>query len=300
MIEKIMRFIKDPVIRFGYLNKLGFYDEMEDEKFILKKGKIFLGYTPDLKNPKTFNEKLNYLKLNDRNMDYVFFIDKYEAKHAIGEVVGPEYVIPTLGLWGDTAHINWDALPKSFVIKCTHDSGSVFPVFDKSATDKEALFKKIDRAMKSSYFRDSREWPYKFIVPRILAEEMIYGDEGGIPKDYKLYIFNGVMRYLVICSNRGVKGKELAFNFYDEDLKPLRVSGGGAPYEWPAPEIPAQIGRMRDLAEKLAKDIPQVRVDMYVSGGHIYIGEMTFYDGGGFQPFEPAGFDLEMGEKLKV
>lgn len=300
MIEKVFRFFKDPVIRFGYLNKLGFYDGMTDEEFILKKGKLCLGYTPDLKNPRTINEKINYLKLNDRNPDYIALTDKYEVKRYIEETAGPEYVVPTLGVWADADRIEWEALPDAFVLKCTHDSGSVFPVFDKEKADRGELIKSINRGMKYNYYRDSREWPYKEIVPRIIAEEMLYGEDGGVPKDYKLYVFNGVMRYLVICGNRGKKDKELTFNFYDGDLNPLRVKGGGAPYEWPAPEIPAQFSVMRETAEKLARNITQVRVDMYVAKGHIYVGEMTFYDGGGFQPYEPYEFDLEMGEKLKV
>lgn len=300
MLQKLKRFLTDPLIRFGYLSRLGFYNGLSDEAFILRKGKLFLGYTPDLTVPRSFNEKLNYLKLHDKNPLYVRLADKYEVKKYIAETIGPEYVVPTLMVWEDVKEIDWDALPKSFALKCTHDSGGVVLCRDKSRLDREAAVRKLMRSLKFNYYYDSREWPYKDLKPRIIAEEFLPGEEGGAPRDIKLYVFNGKVRSLLICSNRGVKGKELSFNYYDENLKPLEVSCNGAPYVWPAPTPPAQFSRMKGLAERLAKGMPQVRVDMYDIKGHIYVGELTLFDGGGFQPFEPQSFDYELGAMLEV
>lgn len=249
-------------------------------------------------NPKTFNEKLQWLKLHDRNPEYGKMVDKYAAKDYVASVIGEEYLLPTLGVWDCFEEIDFDALPDKFVLKTTHDSGGVVLCPDKAGLDKKAAEEKLTESLKTQYFYVGREWPYKSVRPRILAEAFLENADGSGLVDYKFFCFNGKAKAILVCTERDTP-TGLKCNWYDRDWKPL-------PFEREYPrsqrEIPKpqELEKMIALAEKLAADIPFVRVDFYDCDQKIYFGELTFFPGNGMQPFRPAEWDRIMGDWLEL
>ena len=224
-IKKLFRYLIDSDYRFIInANRFGMYKGMPDEAYLKRMFKACFGYMPDLKYPRTFNEKLQWLKLHDRKDIYTTMVDKYEAKKYVGRVIGEKYVIPTLGVWDHFDDIDFSKLPTSFVLKCTHDSGSVVLVNDKNHWDKEAAKKKLEHGLSRNYYWSGREWPYKNVKPRILAEEMVDMN----PVDYKWICMKGEPEVLCMCMDRQ-KG-DLTFNYYDMNFNLL-------PFEWVHPNI---------------------------------------------------------------
>lgn len=222
-IKKLIRYIFDSDYRIVINNsKFGMHRKMSDEEYLKIAFKAFHGYEPDLNYPKTLNEKLQWLKLHDRKDAYTVMVDKYEAKKYVGEIIGKKYIIPTLGVWEHFDDIDFSKLPLSFVLKCTHDSGSVVIVKDKARWDKDAAKKILERGLKKNYYWSGREWPYKNVKPRIIAEKLVDLN----PVDYKWICINGDPKLLCICMNRQ-KGN-LTFDYYDMNFKHL-------PFEWVHP-----------------------------------------------------------------
>lgn len=251
----------------------------------------------DLKNPKTFNEKLQWLKINDRRPEYINMVDKYAAKEFAARIIGDEYIIPTLGVWNHFDDIDFSNLPNQFALKCTHDSGSYFICKDKSSFDKNVAKIKIESGLKRNFYYYGREWPYKKIKPRIIAETYIEDSpETGLP-DYKFFCFNGEVDSVMVCIDRHIK--ETKFYFFDKNWILLRynVRGKNAPKDFSLPQ-PKIIHKMFELAAKLSKNIPFVRVDLYEAQNKIYFGEMTFYPDSGFDPNILEETDLLWGEKI--
>jgi hypothetical protein len=251
----------------------------------------------DLKNPKTFNEKLQWLKINDRRPEYINMVDKYAAKEFAARIIGDEYIIPTLGVWNHFDDIDFSNLPNQFALKCTHDSGSYFICKDKSSFDKNVAKIKIESGLKRNFYYYGREWPYKKIKPRIIAETYIEDSpETGLP-DYKFFCFNGEVDSVMVCIDRHIK--ETKFYFFDKNWILLRynVRGKNAPKDFSLPQ-PKNIHKMFELAAKLSKNIPFVRVDLYEAQNKIYFGEMTFYPDSGFDPNILEETDLLWGEKI--
>lgn len=294
-IRKLFRYLYDSDYRFLINSyQFGMYKEMSDEAYLKRTFKACFGYVPDLENPRTFNEKLQWLKLHDRKDIYTTMVDKYEAKKYVGHVIGEKYVIPTLGVWDHFDDIDFSKLPMSFVLKCTHDSGSVVLVRDKNHWDKDAAKKLLERGLSRNYYWSGREWPYKNVKPRILAEEMVDMN----PVDYKWICLKGEPEVLCMCMDRQ-KG-DLTFNYYDMNFNLL-------PFEWVHPNIktgevkrPKNFDEMKKLAQKLSKGIPEVRVDFYDIDGQVYFGELTFYHQSGFAPFSPEEWDLKLGQLLDL
>lgn len=294
-IRKLFRYLYDSDYRFLINSyRFGMYKEMSDEAYLKRTFKACFGYVPDLENPRTFNEKLQWLKLHDRKDIYTTMVDKYEAKKYVGHVIGEKYVIPTLGVWDHFDDIDFSKLPMSFVLKCTHDSGSVVLVRDKNHWDKDAAKKLLERGLSRNYYWSGREWPYKNVKPRILAEEMVDMN----PVDYKWICLKGEPEVLCMCMDRQ-KG-DLTFNYYDMNFNLL-------PFEWVHPNIktgevkrPENFDEMKKLAQKLSKGIPEVRVDFYDINGQVYFGELTFYHQSGFAPFSPEEWDLKLGQLLDL
>lgn len=293
-IRKLFRYLYDSDYRFLINSyRFGMYKEMSDEAYLKRKFKACFGYVPDLENPRTFNEKLQWLKLHDRKDIYTTMVDKYEAKKYVGHVIGEKYVIPTLGVWDHFDDIDFSKLPMSFVLKCTHDSGSVLLVRDKNHWDKDAAKKLLERGLSRNYYWSGREWPYKNVKPRILAEEMVDMN----PVDYKWICLKGEPEVLCMCMDRQ-KG-DLTFNYYDMNFNLL-------PFEWVHPNIktggerPENFDEMKKLAQKLSKGIPEVRVDFYDINGQVYFGELTFYHQSGLAPFSPEEWDLKLGQLLDL
>lgn len=250
----------------------------------------------NLKNPKTYNEKLNWLKLHDRNPLYTHLVDKYEAKEYVAEIIGNEYIIPTFGVWEHFDDINFDALPNQFVLKCTHDSEGLVIVKDKSRMDKIAAKDKIEAALKLNFYYIGREWPYKDVKPRIIAEKYMEDHVDGELRDYKFFCFNGEPKAMFIASDRSKDATKFDYydlNFNHLNLKQRYPNAGNV-------RKPATFDKMIELSKILAKKMPHVRVDFYEVDGKLYFGELTFYHFSGFMPFQPAKWDDIFGEWLKL
>lgn len=249
--------------------------------------------------PITFNEKLQWLKLYDRRTEYTDMVDKYEVKNIVSQKIGQEYIIPTLGVWDCFEDINFENLPDSFVLKCTHDCGSVVICHDKKTFDRAAAEKKLSAAMKKNYFWGEREWPYKNIKPRILAEQYMEDSSGEVLRDYKFFCFDGAVRALFVATDRYTEGTEVKFDFFDENFNRLPIRNGHDNAAVP-PECPVCFQQMKRLAAILSEGIPHVRVDFYEVNGKIYFGELTFFHFGGFVRFEPEEWDEIFGSWLTL
>lgn len=251
-----------------------------DSIFLRLKFKKMMGYSFDLKNPVTFNEKLQWLKLNNRNPLYTTLVDKYAVKPYIAKLIGDQHIIATLGVWKSFDEIDFEKLPNQFVLKCTHDSGSYVICRNKSKLNVAEARKKLAGALKTNYYYSGREWPYKDVPPQIIAEQYIE-DRNGALVDYKFSCFNGYVDCVMVCLDRHLN--DTKFYFFDKDwnLKRLNVRGKNAPADFTIPKPPC-MDEMFEMAAKLSKDIPFVRVDLFECDGKIYFGEMTFYPDSGF------------------
>lgn len=250
----------------------------------------------NLKNPQTYNEKLQWLKLYDRNPEYTKMVDKYEVKNYVSDIIGEEYVIPTLGVYNNFNEIDFDKLPNQFVIKCTHDSGGIVICKDKNKFNKEEAKNKINKCLKNNFFYAFREWPYKNIKPRIIIEKYMTDESGIELKDYKFFCFNGEPKLLFVAIDRPYDTK---FNFYDMNFKKLPFKQHYENFDKKV-EKPKGFDKMIELSKKLSKNIPHVRVDFYDINGQVFFGEMTFYHFGGIEKFEPEEWDYKIGNMLKL
>lgn len=269
-----------------------------DEIYVRVEYFIVFGKRLRLKNPQTYSEKLQWLKLHEGDPIYTRMVDKAEAKKYVTEIIGEEYIIPTYGVWNHFDEIDFDKLPDQFVLKTTHDSGGVIICKDKKTLDKNAAKVKLERSLKNDYYYTSKEWPYKNVVPRIIAEKYME-DESGELCDYKLFCFDGKMKALFIATDRFTSGEETKFDFFDENFNHLPFTNGHPNATKPIKK-PESFQQMKDLAEKLSQKIPHVRVDFYCTNGKIYFGELTFFHWGGFKRFEPEEWDFKFGEWFKL
>ncbi len=295
-----MKFIKRSLNHLKWmLDKVGFFNFLSDEAYLKFCYRFRIGKKLNLDSPKTFNEKIQWLKINDRNPKYINMVDKFEAKSYVESIIGSEYIIPTYGVYDSFEEIDFEKLPKRFVIKCTHNSGGVVVVQDKEKIDKDKLAKKFKKMLNKNFFYVGREWPYKSIKPRIIVEENIQDvDSDEQINDYKIMCFNGNPKCSFVCSNRN-SSEGLCVNFYDYNWNPL-------PFERHYPrnkneiEKPSQYDKMIELSKKLSKGIPFVRVDFYQKGEQIYFGELTFYPGSGMEEFTPDEWDEKLGGWLNL
>lgn len=293
-IKKI--FSKELLFRLRF--DMGKYDKMPDEEYLKLRFKVRMKKELNLDEPKTFNEKLQWLKLYDRNPEYTRMVDKYEAKKYVADIIGEEYIIPTLGVWDRFEDIDFDALPNQFVLKCTHDSGGLVIVKDKQNLDIKKAKNKIEKSLATNFYLRGREWPYKNVKPRIIAEVYMEDEKSGELPDYKYFCFNGEAKVMFIATERSAK-EETKFDFYDMDFNHLPFTNGH-PNSTKNIEKPEKFDEMKILAEKLSKGIPQLRVDFYEVNGKIYFGELTFSHWGGFVPFNPPEWDLKLGEYITL
>ena len=269
---------------------------MDDKKYLQKLYKAAFGKELDWDNPQTFNEKLQWLKLYDRKPIYTTMVDKYEVKKYVAEKIGEEYIISTLGVWDNFDDIDFDKLPDQFVLKCTHDSGGLVICKDKRKLDIATAKKKMEKALRTSFYSEFREWPYKDVKPRIIAEQYMADESGGLI-DYKFFCFDGVPRIMFIATDRENPNEETKFDFFDMDFNHLDIRNGHPNAKLP-PRKPKRFELMKQLASKLSNGIPHVRVDMYEVNGKVYFGELTFYHWGGVVKFEPDSWDKILGDWL--
>ena len=277
----------------------GLLNWMPDRMYLKLAYRMQMEIRLDLKNPQTFNEKLQWLKLNDRNRLYVKMVDKYEAKEYIASIVGKEFIIPTISIWKKADDIDPKELPNQFVLKCTHDSGSIVICKDKNTFNWEAAKRKLQKHMKKSMYWFGREWPYKNVQPRIIAEPFLEDSVTGELIDYKIHCFNGKAKLILVCSGR-FKGGGLTEDFFDTEWNHLNVRRPGHNNSIEIIDRPAKLSKMISIAEQLSKNNIFLRVDFYVVNQKLYIGELTFYPAAGFETFIPESFDTVMGSWMKL
>ena len=271
----------------------------DDATFLKTYFKKSLGYELNLENPKTFNETLQWLKLYDRNPEYTKMVDKAEVKKYVAGIIGEEHIIPTLGVYDSFDEINFDKLPERFVLKCTHDSGSVVICRDKNSFDKEAAREKLTKALGVNLFWYGREWPYKYVKPRIIAERYLDGDDTGDLHDYKFFCFNSVVKALEVIQNRFVCKKKKEKDVFDSNFNLLPIQYG-CPNSSVSPKRPKYFNKMLEISKKLSEKIPHVRCDFYESNDELFFGELTFFTGSGFLPFSPDSWDEKFGEWIDL
>lgn len=296
---------------FNYLthNQSQFWDSivknflywLPDRLYLSFRFRCLMGYWIDWKNPKTFTEKLQWLKLYNRQPEYTQMVDKYEVKKLVADCIGDEYVIPTLGVWDSPEAIDWDLLPNQFVLKTTHGGGGGGVVIcrDKSSFDKVAAVKKLKASMKSDIYKSLREWPYKNVKKRIIAEQYIHPVTSVVPSnylaDYKFFCFDGEPHFLYVSDSTAHK-----LIFLKPDWTPADFGRDDYGELDDYPPKPDNLEELLSIVRKLAESKPHVRVDLYVVDHHTYFGEMTFFTGSGFIPFNPQEADGQIGDLLAL
>lgn len=279
--ERLVINMKTPIQVVKAAYQRAFYYCAPAKVYLNRSFKAAFGRNVDWKQPRTFNEKLQWLKVYDHNPLYTQLADKYEVRKFVADRVGKQYLIPILGVWDRFKQIDFDSLPQRFVLKTNHDCGGVVICPNKDKFDREAARKKLTFHLKKNFYYNGREWPYKHIRPRIVAEQFI-SDDGETPNltDYKFFCFHGKPDCVMLCMDR-VSGSP-RFYFFDREWNLLRYNqfGKDAPDGFTVPKVPT-MDAMFEIAERLSAGIPTVRVDLYTSGERIYFGEMTFYSGNG-------------------
>lgn len=299
-MNKLVRFIIDRKYRFSVLESHAVLNFLSDKCYLKIKYKLYFQKNLDLKNPQTFNEKLQWLKLYDRSPLYTILVDKFAVRRHIAEKIGEEYLIPLVGgSWKSFNEIDFNALPNQFVLKCTHDSGGIVICKDKSKFDINAARDKISRSLNRNYYYHGREWPYKNVTPRIIAEKYMEDQSDKELMDYKFFCFNGEPRIILVCTNR-FSNDGLQENFYDINWNLLEVQRPTHRNSKTSIDRPRNIDNMLYLARKLSENIPFVRIDFYDVNGKIYFGEITFFPASGFEEFKPQEWDLKLGEWIKL
>lgn len=303
--KKLWMYDKRQVLVAVYNNIVhtGITNVLPDEAYLKLTYRVNFGEKLDLNNPVTFNQKLQWLKLYDRQERYIELVDKILVKDYVAKVVGAQYVIPTLGVWDNFDDINFNDLPDQFVLKCNHDSGSVVICRDKAQFDVESARKKLSKALKTDMFYWGREWPYKDIKRKIFAEAYMEDSATGELRDYKFFTFGGVVRLIEVVSNRQNPEEETNFDFFDAGFKHLDLYSahhGAHPNANIEPEKPHNFEQMKILAEKLGTGIPHLRVDFYEVDGKVYFGELTFFHAGGFGNFKPEQWRVIMGNWIQL
>ena len=285
--------------RFMWLGRHGFYNDMPDDEYLKRYYKGMFGKELNLDNPQTFSEKIQWLKLYDRKPIYTTMVDKYEVKKYVSNLIGDEYVIPTYGVWDHFDEIDFDSLPNQFVLKCTHDSGGIVICTDKLHFNKVEAKKKLEKSLKTNYYKMFREWPYKDVKPRILAEKYMVDDKTKELRDYKIFCFDGVARAMFIATDRYNPNEDTKFDFFDMDYRHLDIKNGH-PNADVTPAKPETFEKMKTLAGILSNNIPHLRVDFYEVNGKAYFGELTFSHWSGLVRFEPEEWDKTFGDWIKL
>lgn len=297
-ISKFMNsLLKDPIdIMKGIWKRCEPY--VSDELFLKVQFRLAVGYWPNLKNPKSLNEKIQWLKLHTHFKEYSTLVDKYEVKKFVTKRIGKKYVIPTYGIYDSIGEIKWDELPNQFVLKSTSDSGGVIICKDKENFNILSAINTLKKCNKYNYYKYNKEYPYKDVSTRYIAEAYIEDESGCELKDYKFFCFEGEPKFLFVASGR--QNGNLTFDFYDMEWNYINVSNGHPQYgnKYRKPKVFVE---MVDICRELSKNINFVRVDLYVDkNDNIYFGELTFFHCSGVNPFDPIKYDYLFGSYLKL
>lgn len=299
IFKKISRYLFDKQYRFNInITRFNLYKNMSDKEVLNNLYYFRFGKNIDWIHPKTFNEKMQWLKLYDRKKIYSTMVDKYEVKNYVANIIGKEYVVPTIGIYNNFNDIDFKEMPDKFVIKCTHDSGGLVICEDKSKFNKKKAKKKIEKSLKTNYYYKSREWPYKNVKPRIIVEKYIEDKNIKELRDYKFFCFNGEPKIMYVSDNSHRNNQHCCF--YDMNYNELNIKRRDYKDFEQKVKKPYNFNKMIEFSKMLSKNIPHVRVDWYEVNNKLYFGELTFYTCSGFIPFETEAWDYKMGEMLKL
>lgn len=295
----LLLFLRPNILLAAILGRIGWF--LPDKVYLSLRYRLIMGKRLDLKKPQTFNEKLQWLKLYDRRPEYTTMVDKYAVKDYVANIIGKEYIIPTLGVWDRPEKIEWDKLPDQFVLKTTNGGGSLGVVIckDKKSFDKKKAVKTLKANMHSNW-RIQMEWPYKNVPHRIIAEKYIEpAPDINDLRDYKFFCFNGEVKGLFVATERNKEGEDVKFDFFDAEYNHLPFKQGhenASPY----PSKPHNFELMKRVAAELSKGYPHMRIDLYDLGDKVFFGEITMYHFGGFVPFRPEEWDKVFGDMISL
>ena len=294
--KKIVRVIYEQIKHFML------YYLLPDKWYLSWKFRKMFGRPINWKNPCSFNEKINWLKLHDRNPQYHLLIDKLRVKSIVAKLIGDEYIIPTIGSGIRTlSELNKESLPDRFVLKCNHDAASVVICHDKAIFDWEAAGQKLHACMSHDYYHfENKQWAYKGIDRYIFVEQYMEDGETHDLPDYKFYCFNGNVKCIFVGRERFKNSRGVLVNMYDRDWNKLPFEHFHPNYEGDIPR-PKNLNKMIEIAEQLARYVgnPFMRIDLYDINNKIYFGEFTFYPGGGFEEFRPEEWDYTLGTWMR-
>ena len=288
-----------PYAIFRNMTKLGLTKVLTDKIYLKIAYRLAIGKSLNLENPRTFNEKLQWLKLYDRQPKYITMVDKYRVRKYIADIIGEEYLIPLLGVWENAKDIDFDTLPNQFVLKCNHDSGSIIICKDKSQLDKKSIVRKLNKALKNTGYWFGREWPYKNVKPCIIAEKYMIDAESKDLLDYKIHNFNGVPKVILVCSKR-FSEKGVCEDFYSPEWIKLDLKRPNHPTSDEKIDKPDELVEMLKLAKIISSKLPFARTDFYIVNKKLYFGEITLYPAAGFDKFSPEKWDEILGGWIKL
>lgn len=295
--RKVFTVIRDPksiLVKALYFSSPIFNDEL----YLKLLFPLKTGYRLNLNNPKTYNEKLQWLKLHYRKPIMTQIVDKYDAKDFAKKIIGDKHIVESYGVWDSFDQIDFDSLPDKFVLKTTHDQGGVIVVNNKNDFDKKVAKKKIESHLKFEHYYLTREWPYKNVKPRVMAEALLVNDKVGDLYDYKFYCFHGEPKVMFITEGR--QGDTTHQEFYDMKFNKLHIRRSGFTQSSRILQKPKSWELMQELARLLSVGFPHVRVDFYDIDGKVYLGELTFFTGGGMRPFYPHAWDCTFGSWIDI
>lgn len=295
----ISQYYKNPRLLWCSLGNHHLLNWMPDRIFLQLIYRARTGRKLNLDDPRGYGEKLQWIKLYDRKPEYIQMVDKYTVREYIKERIGERYLIPLLGVWDDPREIDFSALPEQFVLKCTHDSGSICVCKDKSNFDTAAAIKKLSKHQRIGTYWKTREWPYKHVKARIIAEQYMEDESGDELKDYKVLCFNGEPKLIEL--HRG-RFKVHTQDFYDTDWNKTDISQEGVGLSLTTEVLPKPVcfEEMMEKSALLSKGIPHLRVDWYSINGRLYFGELTFFDASGFDLFDRESDELMLGGWIQL
>lgn len=298
LFSKIISVFKNPFKIFCILAEYRVFNWISDKNYLKLYFRGAIGGKLNLENPQTFNEKMQWLKLNDRNNEYMNMVDKFKVRDYISHLLGDEYLIPLLGVWNSFDDINFDDLPNEFVLKCTHDSGGIVICKDKSKINMADVKLKINKCLRKNFYWIGREWPYKNLKAKIIAEKLMVDDKNNDLVDYKFMCYNGKVKNIFTCTERrSLDGLKVTFFDLNWDVLPIERK-----YSRSLKEIkkPINFDKMIELAEILSTNIRFCRIDFYEINNRIYFGEITFYPGSGMEKFKELQWDYKLGSLIQL
>lgn len=293
--DKLMSYIRDPHYRFNVNSHFGLYDRLSDEDYTRRQYKLITGHMLDLDSPKRFNEKLQWLKLYYRKPEFTTMVDKFAVKGYLNPLIGEQHIIRLLGVWDHFNQIDFTQLPDRFVLKTTHGSGGISVCRDKTNFDYAGVKSRFEKALKRNYYYLSREWPYKNVKPRIIAEE--YMQDGNIENlnVYKFFCFSGEPYLIQTIQNDKTPCETI--DYFDLDWNLLELHQNFPNSRQPLKK-PKTLNIMVELSRKCSQGLPFIRVDWYEVNGQVYFSEFTFYTDAGCQPFHPDEWDFKLGDMI--